>query len=198
MASEKLTRPKRRFDGLREDVLDAAWDLLVERGLADLTLAELGRRVDTSAGHLLYHFGSKDELLLEALRRSEGQLWDRWQAQRAQGATFQEHFRLFCAQFLPVGVGDPRWLIWVELWPRVLRVEELRPSFDAMDEVWRVELADLLSEAGVPDPAPLARRICWLLDGLAVSIVIGETSIDVPEAIEHAIALLPPELAGSF
>lgn len=198
MGAEKLTRQKRRFDGLREDVLDAAWDLLVERGLADLTLAELGRRVDTSAGHLLYHFGSKDELLLEALRRSEGQLWDRWQLQRAEGATFPEHFRLFCAQFLPVGIGDPRWLIWVELWPRVLRIEELRPSFDALDEVWRVELADLLTEAGVADAAPLARRICWLLDGLAVSIVIGEASITVPEAIDHAIALLPPTLVSTF
>jgi len=198
VAGEKLTRQKRRFDGLREDVLDAAWDLLVERGLADLTLAELGRRVDTSAGHLLYHFGSKDELLLEALRRSEGQLWDRWQRQRARGASFQEHFRLFCAQFLPSGIGDPRWLIWVELWPRVLRVETLRPSFDAMDDVWRVELADLLTEAGVKDAAPLARRICWLLDGLAVSIVIGEDAITVPEAIDHAIALLPAELAKKF
>ena len=198
MSSEKLTRQKRRFEGLREDVLDAAWNLLVERGLADLTLAELGRRVDTSAGHLLYHFGSKDELLLEALRRSESQLWDRWQLQRAQGATFPENFRLFCAQFMPVGIGDPRWLIWVELWPRVLRVEDLRPSFNALDDVWRYELADLLTEAGVADAAPLARRICWLLDGLSVSIVIGEDAITDPEAIDHAIALLPAELAATF
>ena len=198
MVSEKLTRQKRRFDGLREDVLDAAWNLLVERGLADLTLAELGRRVDTSAGHLLYHFGSKDELLLEALRRSEGALWARWQAQRAEGASFPENFRLFCAQFLPSGVGDPRWLIWVELWPRMLREESLRPSFDAMDDVWRVELADLLAEADVTDAKPLARRICWLLDGLAVSIVTGENPVTVPEAIDHAIALLPPHLAATF
>ena len=41
-------------------------------------------------------------------------------------------------------------------------------------------------------------RICWLLDGLSVSIVIGEDAITVPEAIDHAVALLPPELAGSF
>jgi AcrR family transcriptional regulator len=198
VGSEKLTRHKRRFEGLREDVLDAAWDLLVERGLADLTLAELGRRVDTSAGHLLYHFGSKDELLLEALRRSEGQLWDRWQLQRAEGASFQDNFRLFCAQFMPVGMGDPRWLIWVELWPRLLRVDELRPSFEALDDVWRAELADLLTEAGVADAGLLARRICWLLDGLSVSIVIGEDLINVPEAIDHAIALLPAELASSF
>lgn len=198
MGSEKLTRQKRRFDGLREDVLDAAWNLLVERGLAALTLAELGRRVDTSAGHLLYHFGSKDELLLEALRRSENALWDRWQAQRSEGATFQEHFRLFCAQFLPAGVGDPRWLIWVELWPRMLREEALRPSFDAIDDVWRVELADLLTEVGVAEAETLARRICWLLDGLAVSIVTGANPVTVPEAIDHAIALLPDKLARAF
>jgi AcrR family transcriptional regulator len=55
-------------------VLQEAWDLLVERGLADLSLSELGRRLETSAGHLSYYFGSKNGLLLELLRWSEGEL----------------------------------------------------------------------------------------------------------------------------
>lgn len=194
MASTKVVRPKRKLDGLRDRVLDEAWALLIERGVADLTLAELGRRVETSAGHLLYHFGSKDELLLDLLRRNEADLWRQWRLVRAGGAEFLEVFQAFCRQFLPAGAGDPRWLVWLELWPRGLRVDDLRGSFDELDEAWRIELADMLAAAGVPDPMALARRICWLLDGLAVAIVLGQTDVTVDEAIGHATAMLPDEL----
>ena len=178
-------------------MLDEAWALLIERGVADLTLAELGRRVETSAGHLLYHFGSKDELLLELLRRNEADLWRQWRLVRGGDAAFLDVYRAFCRQFLPAGEGDPRWLVWLELWPRGLRVEGLRGSFDELDEAWRIELADMLADAGVRDPRPWARRVCWLLDGLAVGIVLGQTGVSVDEAIEHAIASLPDELRTS-
>jgi len=197
VASTKVVRPKRKLDGLRDRVLDEAWALLIERGVADLTLAELGRRVETSAGHLLYHFGSKDELLLELLRRNEADLWRQWRLVRHGSADFLDAYRAFCRQFLPQGEGDPRWLVWLELWPRGLRVEDLRGSFDELDEAWRVELADMLAEVGAADPTPLARRVCWLLDGLAVGIVLGQTDVSVDEGIEHAIALLPGGLGIS-
>lgn len=194
MTSQKAPRPKRRFDGLRDQVLDAAWELMIERGLADLTLAELGRRVETSAGHLLYHFGSKDELLLELLRRNEAELWKRWRLEREHSSDFLQLFKAFCAQFLPDGQGDPRWSVWLELWPRGLRVEELRASFDELDEVWQTELASMLAEVGVEDAAGLALRICWLLDGLAVAIVVGDDAVSAQDAIEHAVLLLPANL----
>lgn len=171
-----------------------AWELLIERGLADLTLAELGRRVDTSAGHLLYYFGSKDGLLLEVLRWSEAQLWKRWEESRAEEAPFAERFDLFCRQFLPNGVGDPRWLVWIEVWPRVLRAEELRRPYEELDEVWRDELARLLTDAGATEAASLARRICALLDGLAIGITLGEEDLSVDLALTHARALVPVEL----
>jgi AcrR family transcriptional regulator len=171
-----------------------AWELLIERGLADLTLAELGRRVETSAGHLLYYFGSKDGLLIEVLRWSEAQLWARWEESRAEEAPFAERFDLFCRQFLPNGVGDPRWLVWIEVWPRVLRAEELRRPYEELDEVWRDELARLLIEAGAADAVLLARRICALLDGLAIAIALGEEGLSIDDAVAHALALLPVEL----
>lgn len=167
---------------------------MIERGLADLTLAELGRRVETSAGHLLYHFGTKDELLLELLRRNEAELWKRWRLVRKESSDFLQLYKAFCAQFLPSGHGDPRWLVWLELWPRGLRVDALRASFDELDEAWHSELASMLAEVGVAEASGLAHRICWLLDGLAVAIVVGETGVSAEDAIEHAVLLLPPEL----
>jgi AcrR family transcriptional regulator len=194
VTTEKSPRRHRRLDRPRERVLEVAWELLIERGLADLTLAELGRRVDTSAGHLLYYFGSKDGLLLEVLRWSEAQLWAKWEESRAEESPFVERFDLFCRQFMPNGLGDPRWLVWIEVWPRVLRADELRRPYEELDEVWRAELARLLADAGVPEAGALSRRICALLDGLSIGIALGEEDLSVEAALAHARALLPAEL----
>jgi AcrR family transcriptional regulator len=189
----RATAPRRhrRLDRPRERVLEVAWELLIERGLADLTLAELGRRVDTSAGHLLYYFGSKDGILLEVLRWSEEQLWQRWAESLKAEMSFEARFDLFCTQFLPSAVGDPRWLVWIELWPRVLRSEPLRNSYDELDQVWWGALGELLAAEGIPDADDLARRICALLDGLSVAVVLGEPGMTSEQAVRHARALLP-------
>ena len=47
-------------------LLDAALDLIAERGVADLTYDALAERAGVSKGGLLYHFESKD-VLMEAL-----------------------------------------------------------------------------------------------------------------------------------
>lgn len=67
-------RPRRRLKQPREDVMAAAMATIAERGLAELTIAGLGRQVGMSSGHVLYYFGSKDELLLQTLEWSEEQL----------------------------------------------------------------------------------------------------------------------------
>jgi AcrR family transcriptional regulator len=52
----------------RGDVLlDKIVDALLEHGVADLSLRPLAERVGSSARLLIYHFGSKEKLLVEAL-----------------------------------------------------------------------------------------------------------------------------------
>ncbi|KMS79104.1 TetR/AcrR family transcriptional regulator [Prauserella rugosa] len=53
----------------REQVLDAYEDLLIEKGLAAVTLDAVAARADVSKGGLLYHFRSKEALLDGLLER---------------------------------------------------------------------------------------------------------------------------------
>lgn len=48
---------------VREQVLDAYQDILIESGSAAVTLDAVAARAKVSKGGLLYHFGSKDALL---------------------------------------------------------------------------------------------------------------------------------------
>jgi len=51
----------------RDVLLDKIVDALLDHGVADLSLRPLAERVGTSARLLIYHFGSKEKLLVEAL-----------------------------------------------------------------------------------------------------------------------------------
>lgn len=172
-------------------MLEETWRLLVEKGMADLTLAELGRRVGTSAGHLLYYFGSKDELLLEVLRWSEEQLAVKRAEVLGSDDPIEVRLRRFVEAFLPLGAGDPRWLLWLEVWPRMVRDEALLGPAGELDAAWYRDLATLLDQAGCEDSLGVARRACALMDGLSIAIVHGERGMTGAAAWEHVRAMLP-------
>jgi len=54
----------------RLQLLDRAVDYVYERGIASLSLRPLAEALGVSPGILLYHFGSKDNLIVELLRRA--------------------------------------------------------------------------------------------------------------------------------
>jgi AcrR family transcriptional regulator len=184
-------RRHRRLEHPRERVLQEAWDLLAQKGLADLSLSELGRRLDTSAGHLSYYFGSKNGLLLDLLRWSEGELSEQLAAVLESDASAEERVRGLCDLFLPRAPGDPRWLLWVELWPRVLREPALREAQQELDAAWRDALATLLAEMTDEDVGPIAQRMLALLDGLSVALLTAEPGFSNEAAWQHLRTLLP-------
>jgi AcrR family transcriptional regulator len=53
----------------RAELLDRAVDYVTRHGLAELSLRPLAKAVRSSPRGLLYHFGSKEELIVEIVRR---------------------------------------------------------------------------------------------------------------------------------
>ena len=65
----QVGRPNKRSgrgDKARKRVLAAALDVLRERPLHEVQLQEIAARAGMSPGHVLYHFGSKDKILVAA------------------------------------------------------------------------------------------------------------------------------------
>ena len=176
--------------------MQEAWALLAERGLADLSLSELGRRLDTSAGHLSYYFGSKSGLLLELLRWSEDELAEQREVVLQSDDSAEERLHRLCTLNFPRAAGDPRWLLWVELWPRVMHEPALREAQLKFDEAWHSAIAQVLSDL-TDDADLLAQRVLALIDGLSVALLTGDTTLTAEQAWEHVRALLPaPERGG--
>jgi AcrR family transcriptional regulator len=51
--------PKSRFQSRREDILDAAIEVMVDRGHAELSMDKVAKQLDISKGNITYHFPNK-------------------------------------------------------------------------------------------------------------------------------------------
>ncbi|MFI5530484.1 TetR/AcrR family transcriptional regulator [Kitasatospora sp. NPDC051853] len=183
MAEPRTRRPARP----REEVFATARAAIAEHGLAKLTMAGLGKQLQMSAGHLLYYFGSKDQLLLETLRWSEEQLGERRRAVLAdRGTTVRQRLAAYGALYLPEGPGDPRWVLWLEVWGRSPASAEIRQGQLEIEAPWQADLVALLEEGvaggefglGSTGVAERAVQLRALLDGLAVPVAIGLPGAD--------------------
>ncbi|GAA2836329.1 TetR/AcrR family transcriptional regulator [Kitasatospora paracochleata] len=198
MAQVRARRPARP----REEVFAAARAAIAEHGLAKLTMAGLGKQLQMSAGHLLYYFGSKDQLLLETLRWSEEQLGERRrEALRRPGSGVRERLAAYIGLYLPEGPGDPRWILWLEVWGRSPASAEIRQGQLEIEAPWQADLVGLIEEGvasgvfteggggpvGGGDRGDLgggtsaqhrATQLRALLDGFAVPVAIGLPGAD--------------------
>lgn len=167
---------------------------VAEHGLAELTMAALGKRLGMSGGHILYYFGSKDRVFLEALRWSEGLLADERRALLARRVSAERKLDQFLDLYLPRGPRDPRWMLWIELWARTPADDALRPAQDELDAGWQDDLATLLTRGvrqgrfAPHDTTDAAAQLLALLDGLSTRVVLGLRGTDRAGALARARA----------
>jgi AcrR family transcriptional regulator len=189
------TRSNRRLDHPREQVLSAALEMIGEQGLSKVTMAALAARLDTSGGHLLYYFGTRDGLFLETLRWSE-QLYavqraPLLEAAAAGGGDLSSVLEL-AAIYLPVDERDPRWQLWLELWARAPYDADLAAAQRELDQRWHADVVQLLGDClpDLPDRDAMSERLRAMWDGFAIAIVNGGGTALKAGVVDHTRAVL--------
>ncbi|MFD8573431.1 TetR/AcrR family transcriptional regulator [Streptomyces sp. NPDC059639] len=179
--------------------------MIAESGLEKLTMAALGRGVGMSSGHLAYHFGSKDELLLRTLEWSEGKLGAERRELLVRGGSARERVDAYVDLYVPGAHRDPHWSLWLEVFNRSQNFDDdARTRQAAIEGAWHRDLVALLAEgisrgefrAGV-DPDRFATRLRALLDGFSIHVVIGLRGTDRTEVLAHVGEFLDDGLAVS-
>jgi len=150
-------------------------DIIVERGLDRLRLAEIARRANMSEGHVLYYFGTKNRILSETLVWSEAGVTERRRAALAAAAVGWDQLRVFVDFYLPRDYEDPVWALWVEAWAR-RHIEEQAAPLQETSETWRQELLEILDHghdegAFGEIPSSFASRLIALMNGFAIEIL---------------------------
>jgi AcrR family transcriptional regulator len=142
--------PSRRGDA-RARLLDAVVAHFAADGLADQSLRQIAEAVGTSHRMLLYHFGSKDELLLEVVRAVEARTQDRLTGigTAADGASDEVIRRLWAYVADPALADFER--LFFALYGRALQGDDAaRPLLKDDIETWLEVNATLAAEIGAP------------------------------------------------
>jgi AcrR family transcriptional regulator len=188
VASRSLTKG----DQARERVLEAVIDAVAERGLADLSVADIGELAGMSAGHVLYYYGTKDALFLAALQHSEG-LLDEGRARLLSSRSGPERrLKNYVALYLPTGLRDARWSLWVEVWNRSMTQPEFSSVQLELDARWQRDLDAIIADglaAGdfvVDDRSNVVETVSSLLDGVAVRMITGTPGLTRKAALRLA------------
>ncbi|GGO57390.1 transcriptional regulator [Streptomyces lasiicapitis] len=203
MAEARAQRSARKNAPPREDVLATAMEMIAEHGLEQLTMAALGREVGMSSGHLLYYFGSKDELLLRTLEWSEGRLGAERSRLLARPEPARARLEAYVELYVPDGHRDPHWILWLEVWNRSLNADEQgRDRQAAIEGAWHRDLVALLAE-GVSrgefravDADRFAARLRALLDGFSIHVAIGLRGTGRDQVLAHTREFLDEALGA--
>jgi AcrR family transcriptional regulator len=196
--------PRPQIDHIRKpQILEAAARVIAERGIASTRIADVAERAGTSPPAVLYWFGSKDELLTDALTVDE----DRFYGVMTERLAALEHPRDRLRHLIDACVAEYDWTLWMELWGRALRDRGAATARQRLDDRWREQIAEVirdgqaLGEFADVDADDAATIVASVLDGLAVQATLHDP--DVPRermlrcALEMAESLLDCELGAA-
>ena len=196
--------PRPQIDHIRRpQLLRAAADVIVERGLASTRIADVAERAGTSPPAVLYWFHSKDELLAEALTVGE----ERFYVEMRERIHLLERPRDQLRFMIEASAEEYDWTLWIELWARALRDPGSRQARQRLDNRFREEIAAVIragqgaGEFGDADADEVALLLGSLLDGLAVQATLHDPDVARERmlrcALEMAESLLDCELGAA-
>src|ERR687894_564707 len=196
------TRP-RLTQKRRTQMLEAAAEVIGERGLCETRIADVAERAGLSPALVVYYFGSKEKLLTEALAYTEDLFYiEAFRELTGIEGASEQLVRLIELACPPTGrrETDEYWALWVELWSRSLRNGEAARKREALDRRWRNTIAEVVREGqragefGPRDPNRFATYLAALMDGLALQVLLGDSEVSGESMREICLA----EAAGQL
>ena len=143
-----------------EAILEAACRAIIERGFPATRIADVARAAGVSTGTVHYYFSTRDEVLIAALKWATDNLFGR--IEEADGAAPARRLGHLLEVSVPrPGPARDEYVLWIELWLRVLHQPELMPEIEAISRRWRAYFGDIVragAETGEFTPGRRGRR----------------------------------------
>ncbi len=194
MATQRRLSRKRR-----QQILEAAVEVIVERGVCKARIADVAERAGTSAPLVLYYFESKDRLLNEALAFAEDRFYLAIFAEMTDLETASERLvrliELTCGHESTADLLREDLALWTELWSRALRDKAAARKRAALDRRWRRTIADIVREGqragefGDVDADKFAMFLASLLDGMVLQHFLEDPEAGYEQARDICVSV---------
>jgi AcrR family transcriptional regulator len=193
-----------RGEATRLRLLDAARDVLLERGHGGTSTRAVAEEAGVGLSLVHYHFGSKQKLLLEVLERENGLLLERQRALYAAPGPLAEKWRTAC-DFLDVDIRSGYVRVLWELWAAGLADETLAAGWRSAMGGWRrlVEsvFAGWAADLGIElplSPRALSTLVANVFQGIEIELLAGVPPDEAPhrEVLDALGALIEQAEAG--
>ena len=172
-----MTRRRKGVESRRDEILQSTTAVLDRLGLAATRVTDVAHALDVSPALIFYHFGTKDELIVDAFTYAVERDLARLDAATAQGLDPVNRLRRALRSYGPTGSAEG-WRIWIDAWALAQREPEIRKVLRRMDRRWCAVLRSII-DSGVedgtftcPDPAGTVARVSALVDGLSVATLV--------------------------
>jgi hypothetical protein len=159
---------------------------------------------------VIYYFGTRDRLLVDALRYSKEFGYEAAERMLAEIPSLRERLSLLiqwtCVPGPHVaGPAAPRaqneipgaWGLWFDLWAQAFRHDEVKAGRVELDARWRRMIADAVESADLDtevDAKMFALEFSALLDGLSIQVALEDPEVDSKVAYDIAMRFAEREL----
>jgi AcrR family transcriptional regulator len=188
----------------RIEMLRAAAELVCERGFGDTRIADVAKRAGVSSALVIYYFGTRDRLLVDALRYSEESFYEAAEKMLAEVPSLRERLSLLI-KWTCVPSADNEipgaWGLWFDVWAQAFRHEEVKAGRVELDARWRRMIVDAIKSAeasaelnGDIDARMFSLEFGALLDGLSIQVALEDPEVDSDVAYDIAMRFAEREL----
>jgi AcrR family transcriptional regulator len=189
-------RPRRRLDAVRRpQILATAVELVREKGLWNVRIADVAKRAGISPTSVVYYFGTKDQLFGQAIAVADDAFYESLQPELSRLDRAVQRMA-----WLIVRSSTSDWLLWMDLWVYARRHPETAEAQRSFHRRWRSTIADVIrfgqstAEWGPVDADEVALRLSALTDGLAVHMVLGDPDHTREQYVEMSLTATALEL----
>jgi AcrR family transcriptional regulator len=176
-------------------IVEAMRRSVARRGTAGSTFDHVSREAGVSRGLLHYYFGTKEQLLVEAVRRDCELRMELLEQQLAQAQTADDYIDLMAQNLQETVHEDPDFVTLIfELFTLSRRNEDIAAEYGGLMRRMREQVAGMLAAAereGIlhlhADPEAVAEILFSLGDGFALRM-LAEPDRDFSATVQAGIA----------
>ena len=172
----------------RRDFIAAAYQTIMEEGLANTTVRAVAKKAGYTTGALVHYFADKEELIREALDYFGREVRGRMQSAHRQ-QTGRAALRETVLESLPTDKRSASsWRVWLALWYHSESSTDMRTEERRRYREWIGRLARMIEESKSLGELPAsidaraeARALVALVDGLGVQFLMSSARMSAGE-----------------